>query len=81
MRVARRWSLTTGLAVSTLACLARYLVDPLLPKTVEVMLGAIFYLALLSLASSGLLWWSGSLLPSLACALVFFSVYRLLGPA
>lgn len=74
----RRWSFwPAALAVTALSVL-RFLVDPALPHTVEMMAGAVFYLALLSLAGCALLWYSGSLLPSLAASFVFFSAYRML---
>jgi len=43
----------------------------LLPKSVELIVGAAFYLTLLSSANCCLFWWSGSLLPGAAAALVF----------
>lgn len=58
--------------------LVRYLLDPSLPHTLEVGAGAIFYLALLSLATSALRAWSGSLLPGYVAALAFFAAYRTL---
>ena len=74
----RRWSFwPAALAVTGLSVL-RYLVDPALPRVLELMVGAIFYLALLSLSGCALLRSSGSLLPSLAAALAFFSTYRML---
>jgi len=57
----------------------RYLVDPLLPKSIELVVGAVFYLALLGLINCWLLWWSESLVPGLLSALVFFAAYRTLG--
>lgn len=77
-RVQRRASFAAAATLSTAACLARYLIDPLLPKTVDVVIGAVVYLTLLSMANAWLLWWSGSLLPALASAFVFFAAYRLL---
>ena len=68
-------------ALATGANLARYVIDPLLPKTPEVLLGTLFYVTLLGVANAWLLWWSGSLLPGLLSALVFFAVYRLLAMA
>jgi hypothetical protein len=78
-RFQRRVSFATGTAVAILAYLARFLPDPRLPSTVEVLTGATIYLTLLSAANSWLFWWSGSLLPALASALAFFAAYRLLG--
>lgn len=74
----RRWSFwPAALAVTGLSVL-RYLVDPAFPRAVETMVGAVFYLALLSLSGCALLWDSGSLLPSLTASFVFFSAYRML---
>jgi len=78
-RAQRRWSFATALAVATSAYVARYLVDPLLPKSVEWVVGAVFYLTLLSAGNCWLFWWSGSLVPGVVSALVFFAAYRLLG--
>jgi membrane protease YdiL (CAAX protease family) len=79
-RAQRRWSRSVALAMSTAAYGVRYLLDPLLPKSVELVVGAVFYLTLLSAANCWLFWRSGSLLPGAAAALVFFGAYRLLGP-
>jgi hypothetical protein len=68
-------------ALATGASLVRYVIDPLLPKAPEVLLGTLFYVTLLGVANAWLLWWSGSLLPGLLSALVFFAVYRLLAMA
>src|SRR5207249_1168787 len=78
-RAQRRWSFATALALATAAYVARYLVDPLLPKSVEWVVGAVFYLTLLSAGNCWLFWWSGSLVPGVVSALVFFAAYRLLG--
>ncbi len=78
-RAQRRWPLGPALALSATACVARYLVDPLLPKSVELVVGAAFYLSLLSAVNCWLFWWSGSVLPGAAAALLFFAAYRLLG--
>jgi hypothetical protein len=78
-RLQRQVSLAAGAVVATVFYLVRFLSDPRLPATVEVLAGATLYLTLLSLANSWLFWWSGSLLPGLASALVFFAAYRLLG--
>src|SRR5438477_400486 len=59
----------------------RYLVDPLLPMRAELVVGAVFYLALLGAINCWLLWWSESLVPGLLSALIFFTAYRALGPA
>lgn len=77
-RAQRRWSFAAAAALSTAACVGRYLVDPLLPRTLEVAAGAAFYVTLLSLGNCWLYWRSGSLMPGLAAGCVFFAVYRLL---
>ena len=77
-RAQRRWSFAAAAALSTAACVGRYLVDPLLPRTLEVAAGAAFYVTLLSIGNCWLYWRSGSLMPGLAAGCVFFAVYRLL---
>jgi hypothetical protein len=57
---------------------ARYLVDPLLPHTPEILAGALFYLALLGVGNCWLLARYGSLAAPIAAGLVFFAAYRLL---
>lgn len=74
----RRWGFWTGTLVSTVIYLLRYAGDPALPPTLEVAVGLLFYLALLSIAGCALLALSGSLLPSALAALFFFSAYRAL---
>ena len=74
----RRWSFWPGALAATGLSLVRYLLDPALPGVVELLVGAVFYLALLSLSGCALLWYSGSLLPSLAASLAFFGAYRML---
>ena len=75
----RRWSFAAAATVATIAYVLRYLVDPLLPKSAGLMVGAVFYLALLSGVNCWLLSWSGSLLPGLVSATIFFAAYRTLG--
>jgi hypothetical protein len=65
-------------ALATAACLVRYLLDPLLPRTVEMAVGAVFYLTLLAVAGCWLLRWSGSLVPGYVAAVLFFTAYRTL---
>jgi hypothetical protein len=77
-RAHRRWSFGVAAAISTAACVARYLVDPLLPRTLEVAAGAAFYLTVLSVGNCWLYWRSGSVVPGLLAGSVFFAVYRLL---
>jgi hypothetical protein len=74
----RRWGFWAGALAATGLSVVRYLADPALPGRVEMLTGAVFYLALLSLSGCALLWHSGSLLPSLGAAFVFFSAYRML---
>jgi len=78
-RAQRRWPAATAAALSTAAYVLRYLVDPLLPKSSELVVGAVFYLVLLGAINCWLLWWSQSLVPGLLSALVFFAAYRTLG--
>jgi hypothetical protein len=75
----RRWSFAIAAALSTVGYVLRYLVDPLLPKSADLIVGAVFYLALLGAINCWLLWWSQSLVPGLLSALVFFAAYRMLG--
>lgn len=77
-RVQRRWPFAPTAAFVTVMCLARYLVDPLLPRSLEVTAGAIFYLTLLSLANCWMYWRSGSVVPGIAAGVAFFACYRLL---
>jgi len=77
-RAQRSWSFGAAAAVATGAYLLRYLADPALPRSAETIAGAMFYLTLLSLASCGLFWRSGSVLPGGLAALGFFVFYRAL---
>jgi hypothetical protein len=74
----RMWGFWAAAILSTAMSLVRYLLDPALPRTVEVAAGAILYLALLGLASCALRAWSGSLLPGYVATLAFFAAYRAL---
>ena len=78
-RAERRWSIAAAATVATIAYVLRYLVDPLLPKSAGLMIGAVFYLALLGGINCWLRSWSGSLLPGLVSATIFFAAYRTLG--
>lgn len=80
-RLQRRYGLTVGAAAATGASLVRYLADPQLPRAPEVLLGAVFYLSLLGILNAWLLWLSGSVIPGLGAALLFFAAYRLIAPA
>jgi hypothetical protein len=77
-RAHRRWPFAAAAALSTAASVARYLADPLLPRTPEILAGATFYLALLGVGNCWLLARHGSLGGPLAAGLVFFAAYRLL---
>ncbi|MGH7346593.1 MAG: hypothetical protein ACREK4_16905 [Candidatus Rokuibacteriota bacterium] len=74
----RRWSFVAASATATAAYVLRYLVDPLLPKSVGLVVGAVFYLTLLGATNCWLLWWSESLVPGLVGASLFFAAYRTL---
>ncbi|OGK87600.1 MAG: hypothetical protein A2X52_00270 [Candidatus Rokubacteria bacterium GWC2_70_16] len=73
-----RWGFWGAAVASTSLGLMRYLLDPWLPRTVEVGAGAVFYLAALGLCASALRAWSGSLLPGYLASLAFFAAYRML---
>jgi hypothetical protein len=77
-QIQRRWSFLAGAAIATTAYLLRFLLDPRLPGTTEALVGGVVYLSLLSFGNCWLFWWSGSLVPALASALVFFTAYRML---
>jgi hypothetical protein len=77
-RAYRRWSFAGAAALSTAASLARYLADPLLPRSLDIAAGAAFYLVLLGTGNCWLLARTGSLGPPLAAASIFFCAYRLL---
>lgn len=79
-RAHRRWAFPAAAALSTGASVVRYLADPLLPRSPEMVAGAAFYLALLGLGNCWLLARTGSLLPPYAAGVAFFAVYRLLAP-
>ncbi len=74
----RRWDFWPAALGATGLSVLRYLADPALPPTVEMTAGAVFYLAVLSVSGCALVWYSGSLVPSLAASLVFFGAYRML---
>jgi hypothetical protein len=77
-RAQRRWPFAAAAALATGACLVRYLVDLLLPRSVEVAAGAVLYLTLLSVGACWLYWRSGSIVPGVTAGVVFFVAYRLL---
>jgi hypothetical protein len=74
----RRWGFWGAASAATGLSVVRYLIDPSLPKTGEVVTGAFFYLSLLGFSGCALLWWSGSLLPPALATLAFFAAYRTL---
>jgi len=78
-RAERRWSFPAAATMATIAYVLRYLVDPLLSKSAGLMVGAVFYLALLGGINCWLVSWSGSLVPGLVSATIFFAAYRTLG--
>jgi hypothetical protein len=80
-RLQRRTSFSAAAAMATAATVGRYLIDPLLPKTAEVLMGTVLYVALLGVANAWLFWRTGSLLPGVASALVFFAAWRLILPS
>jgi hypothetical protein len=77
-RLQRRRSFGQAAALATGPALVRYLNDPLLPSQIEVRVGALFYLTILGVVNCWLLWWSGSLVPGLLAAALFFLAYRAL---
>jgi hypothetical protein len=78
-RVYYQRSFLAAVSVSTGAGVVRYLVDPLLPKTLDMAAGAMFYVAVLGVANCWLFRWSGSIVPGYVASVVFFMAYRLLG--
>ena len=74
----RHWGFWAAASLSTAAGLARYLLDPALPRTIEMGAGAVFYMALLGLCAAGLRAWSGSLVPGYLATVAFFAAYRML---
>jgi CAAX prenyl protease-like protein len=77
-RLWRRWDFWPSAAVSTALVVGRYLLDPTLPSTIEVKVGAVFYMSLLGVTSCALRASSASLLPGYLATLVFFLAYRML---
>ena len=73
-----RWSFWPAAVVSTGGALARYFLDPALPRAIEVMAGALLYLSLLGLVCCALRAWSGSLVPGYLATVAFFAAYRML---
>jgi hypothetical protein len=73
----RRWPFPAAVAVTSVAAAARYCLDPFVAAT-ELRVGAAVYMTMLALLNGTLCRWSGSLLPGLAAATIFFACYRLL---
>jgi hypothetical protein len=73
----RRWPFGLALAVASLAATLRYCVDPFVATT-ELRVGAAVYMMMLAILNGVLCRWSGSLLPGLVAAAIFFACYRLL---
>lgn len=77
-RAWRRWDFWPSVALSTALAVGRYLFDPTLPSTLEVKVGAVFYMSLLGVTGCALRASSASLLPGYLATLVFFLAYRML---
>jgi hypothetical protein len=73
----RRWPFPLALAVVSLATAGRYCFDPFV-STTELRVGAAVYMTMLAILNGILCRWSGSLLPGLVAAAIFFACYRLL---
>jgi hypothetical protein len=74
----RRWAFEVALVAAAGAAAVRYCFDPFVAAP-ELRVGAAVYMVLLALLNGGLYRWSGSLLPGIVAATVFFACYRLLG--
>ncbi|HUF92799.1 MAG TPA: CPBP family glutamic-type intramembrane protease [Candidatus Limnocylindria bacterium] len=79
-RAQRRWPAPAATALSASLGVARYLVDPLLPITAEMVAGTVFYTGLLGVANCCLFRRTGSVLPGAVGAVVFFAAYRVVAP-
>lgn len=75
----RRAAFGVAAALSSGLAVGRYVIDPHLPGTVEVWLGAAFYMGLLSAGACALRAWSRSLVPGYLATVMFFLAYRTLG--
>lgn len=76
-RAQRRWPMPAATTLSASLGVARYLADPRLPMTAEMVAGTIFYTGLLGVANCCLFRRTGSVLPGAVAAIVFFAAYRL----
>lgn len=74
----RRWGFWASAGAVTAAALVRYMLDPALPRAVEVLAGAVFYLSVVSVVTAALRARSGSLAPGYLADLGFFAAYRAL---
>jgi hypothetical protein len=79
-RAQRRWPIAAAMLLAVSLGVLRYLVDPLLPMTAELVAGTIFYTGLLGIANCCLFRRTGSVLPGAVAAVVFFAAYRLVAP-
>jgi hypothetical protein len=79
-RLWRRLSFWPAALASTGLSLVRYLLDPALPASAEVRVGAVFYLGVIGLVACACRARSGSLVPGYLAALAFFAAYRMLAP-
>jgi hypothetical protein len=79
-RAQRRWPIPAATTLSVSLGVGRYLVDPLLPLTAEMVAGTIFYTGLLGIANCWLFRRTFSVLPGALAAVVFFAAYRLVAP-
>jgi membrane protease YdiL (CAAX protease family) len=75
-----RWTFGLALGAASFAAALRYCLDPFVATT-ELRVGAAVYMTLLAVLNGLLCRWSGSLLPGLAAAAIFFACYRLLATA
>jgi hypothetical protein len=73
----RRWAFGVALAAASAAAAVRYCLDPFVATT-ELRVGAAVYMTMLAIVNGVLVRWSGSLLPGLVAAAIFFACYRLL---
>jgi hypothetical protein len=76
----RRWPVPVATALAVSLGVMRYLVDPLLPMTAEMVMGTVFYTGLLGIANCWLFRRTSSVLPGAVAAVVFFAAYRLVAP-
>ena len=75
----RCWAFAPAVALSTGLAVLRYVLDPNLPGSPEVWVGAALYTGLIGVAACALRAQSGSLLPGYLMTATFFLAYRALG--